>query len=98
MCEGGVGRYYKTQAPADVAAAETACRKALELEPTRDETEMALGSLYLASGRYEQAESVFTSPTAKATATQVYTGLANAQAGLDRREDAERSYRKSGRG
>ena len=67
MCEVGVGRYYKTPAPADVAAAEAACRKALELEPSRDETEMALGSLYLASGRYEQAESVFSGPDGAAT-------------------------------
>jgi TolB-like protein/Flp pilus assembly protein TadD/DNA-binding winged helix-turn-helix (wHTH) protein len=96
MCEVGVGRYYKTQAPADVAAAETACRKALELEPTRDETEMALGSLYLASGRYEQAESVFTSLAARRPQdAEVYVDLASAQAGLGRREDAERSYKKA---
>jgi TolB-like protein/Flp pilus assembly protein TadD len=95
MCEVGVARYYKTQSPADVAAAEAACRKALELEPSRDETEMALGSLYLASGRYEQAESVFTSLAARRPQdAEVYAGLANAQAGLGRREDAERSYRK----
>jgi tetratricopeptide (TPR) repeat protein/DNA-binding winged helix-turn-helix (wHTH) protein len=96
MCEVGVGRYHKTQAPADVAAAETACRKALELEPTRDETEMALGQLYLASGRYEQAESVFTGLVARRPQdATVYAGLANAQAGLGRPEDAELSYRKS---
>jgi TolB-like protein/Flp pilus assembly protein TadD len=96
MCEVGVARYTKTQAPADVAAAETACRKALELEPTREETEMALGSLYLASGRYEQAESVFTSLVARRPQDSVaYAGLANAQAGLGRREDAERSHRKA---
>ena len=96
MCEVGVGRYYKTQAPADVAAAEAACRKALELEPSRDETEMALGSLYLASGRYEQAESVFTGLVARRPQdAEVYAGLANAQAGLGRREDAERSFRKA---
>jgi TolB-like protein/Flp pilus assembly protein TadD len=96
MCEVGVARYHKTQATADVAAAETACRKALELEPMREETEMALGSLYLASGRYEQAESVFTSlVTRRPQDSMVYAGLANAQAGLGRREDAELSYRKA---
>ena len=96
MCEVGIGRYYKTLAPADVAAAETACRKALELDPSRDETEMALGSLYLASGRYEQAESVFTGLVARRPQdAEVYAGLANSQAGLGRREDAERSYRKA---
>jgi tetratricopeptide (TPR) repeat protein len=95
LCEVGVSRYYKTQSPADVAAAEAACRKALELEPSRDETEMALGSLYLASGRYEQAESVFTGlATRRPQDAEVYAGLANAQAGLGRREDAERSFRK----
>jgi len=95
MCAVGVGRYYKTQSPADVAAAEAACRKALELEPSRDETEMALGSLYRASGRYEQAESIFTSLAARRPQdAEVYAGLANAQAGLGRREDAERSFRK----
>jgi tetratricopeptide (TPR) repeat protein len=57
---------------------------------------MALGSLYLASGRYEQAESVFTSLVARRPQdATVYAGLANAQAGLGRPEDAELSYRKS---
>ena len=96
MCEVGIGRYNKTQAPADVAAAETACRKALELDPSRDETELALGSLYYASGRYEQAEAVFSSLMARRPQdAEVYVGLGDAQAGLGRREDAERSYRKS---
>ena len=96
MCEVGVGRYSKTKSSADVAAAETACRKALELEPSRDETEMALGSLYLASGRYEQAEAVFNGlKLRRPQDSEVYSGLAEAQAGLGRRQDAERSYRKS---
>jgi TolB-like protein/Flp pilus assembly protein TadD/DNA-binding winged helix-turn-helix (wHTH) protein len=96
MCEVGVGRYYRTQAPADVAAAEAACRKALELEPTREETEMALGSLYLASGRYEQAEALFGRlVVSRPQDSEVFAGLANAQAELGRREDAERSFRKS---
>ena len=96
MCEVGVARYNKTQSPADVVAAETACRKALELEPTREETEMALGQLYLASGRYEQAESVFTSLVARRPQdSMAYAGLANAQTGLGRHEDAELTYRRA---
>ena len=96
MCEVGVARYGKTKSSSDVAAAESACRKALELEPSRDETEMALGSLYLASGRYEQAEAIFTGLAARRPQdSEVYAGLAEAQVGLGRQQDAERSYRKS---
>jgi Flp pilus assembly protein TadD len=57
---------------------------------------MALGQLYLASGRYEQAESVFTSLVARRPQDAVaYAGLANALKDLGRREEAELSYRKA---
>lgn len=96
LCEVNLQRYNRTRATADVTAAEEACRKALELEPSREETEMALGRLYLASGRHEQAEAVYSRLAAsRPLDADAHTGLAESLEDEGRRDDAERSYRKA---
>ena len=96
LCEVGLQRYDRTKATADVTAAEESCRKALELEPARAETEIALGQLYLASGRHEQAEAVFARlATSRPLDAGVRMGLAEAMERQGRREDAERRYREA---
>jgi TolB-like protein/Tfp pilus assembly protein PilF/DNA-binding winged helix-turn-helix (wHTH) protein len=95
LCEAGLRRYNRTKSPSDVATAESACRKALELDPMRDETEMALGRLYTASGRYEQAEAVFRGLVARRPGdADVYDGLGEALAQQGKKQEAEQAFRK----
>jgi Flp pilus assembly protein TadD len=55
-CQVGLRIYERTRDPADVASAEGACRRALELDPRLIETVKALAALYLSSGRLDAAE------------------------------------------
>ncbi|MCJ7452968.1 MAG: tetratricopeptide repeat protein, partial [Steroidobacteraceae bacterium] len=96
LCEVELSRYQRTGATDQVSAAEALCRKALKLEPERAEIEMALGRLYLASGRHEQAEAVFSGLTAnRPLDSEARIGLAEALKNQGRHEDAERSYRRA---
>ncbi len=94
LCGVDLSRYERTGATDQVATAEAMCRKALKLEPDRAETEIALGQLYLASGRHEQAEAVFSRlAESRPMDAGVRMGLAEALERQGQREDAERSYR-----
>ena len=96
LCNAGIKRYGRTNATEDVAAAEAACHKALELDPSRDETEMALGTLYLNSGRYEQAEAVYRGLVIRRPQdAAVYIGLGDALKDQGKRDEAERSFRQA---
>lgn len=93
LCEVGTRRYERTQDARDIADAENACRKALELDPSRDETEMALAALYLTGGRNEQAEAIYRGLLGRRPQdADVHIGLALALEAQARREDAEREY------
>lgn len=50
--------YQRTRDDSYVALAETACRRALELDPGQLETEKGLADLYLASGRIAESEAI----------------------------------------
>ena len=94
LCEAGAARYQRTLATEDVAAAEAHCRKALELDASLLETEMALGGLYLVSGRYEQGEAVYRGLIARyPTNADGYVGLGQALSAEGRAIDAERNFR-----
>jgi TolB-like protein/Flp pilus assembly protein TadD len=96
LCEVSLKRYDRTSATPDVVVAEEACRKAVELAPSRDETEMALARLYLASGRSEQAEAVYGGlASRRPDDADVLIGLGYAQLEQGRREDAARSLQKA---
>jgi TolB-like protein/DNA-binding winged helix-turn-helix (wHTH) protein/Flp pilus assembly protein TadD len=93
LCEVGTRRYDRTHDARDIADAETACRRAIELDPSRDETEMALATLYLTGGRNEQAEGLYRGLLARRPEdADMHIGLALALEGQARREDAEREY------
>jgi tetratricopeptide (TPR) repeat protein len=96
LCEVSLKRYDRTSATRDMVVAEEACRKAVELAPSRDETEMALARLYLASGRSEQAEAVYGGlASRRPDDADVLIGLGYAQLEQGRREDAARSLQKA---
>ncbi len=94
LCQAAIVRYDRTQATAAVAAAETACRGALETGSWLRETELALGGLYATSGRNELAESMFRKLLVRDTRdADAHIGLADALEGQNRLAEAERSFR-----
>jgi TolB-like protein/Flp pilus assembly protein TadD len=96
LCEVTIMRYERSNDTGLVPAAETACRAALETDPTLKETELALGRLYLASGRLEQSEAVYRSLLARAPDdADVRIGLGRALARLNRTAEAEKSLREA---
>lgn len=96
LCQVAISRYERTNAVDEVFAAEAACRRALEADPTLKETELALGRLYLASGRQEQAEAVYRSLLRRAPRdADVHIGLARALARSKRPAEAEQSFREA---
>ena len=65
---------------ADLAQFQPGLQDALDADPTLKETEMALGRLYLASGRHEQAEAVYRSLLRRSPRdAEVRIGLGRAQ-------------------
>ena len=96
LCEVYVTRYTRTQAAEDVQAAETACRAALEADASLEETEQALGTLYIMSGRYQQAEALYRSLLARAPRNADYhIGLGRSLEGQNRLEEAEAALREA---
>ena len=96
LCEAIISRYERTNDIGLVPAAEAACRAALEADPTLKETELALGRLYLASGRLEQAEAIYRSLLTRAPGdAEVRIGLGKALARSNRTAEAEKSFREA---
>jgi len=96
LCEVAINRYNRTNATEHVHAAEAACRAALEADATLKETELALGQLYGASGRHEQAEAVYRSVLRRAPRDgDAHIGLGRALARMNRAKEAEQSFREA---
>jgi TolB-like protein/Flp pilus assembly protein TadD/DNA-binding winged helix-turn-helix (wHTH) protein len=96
LCQVAILRYERTNSTEYVHAAEAACRAALDADPTLKETELALGRLYLTSGRHEQAEAVYRSLLRRAPRdADVYIGLGRALVRSKRMEEAEQNFREA---
>lgn len=96
LCQLAIMRYEQTGATDQVRLAEAECRRALEADPTLKETELALASLYLASGRLEQAEAVYRSLLRRAAGdAEVHIGLGRTLARSNRPKEAEQSFREA---
>jgi len=96
LCQVAVLRYERTNATEYVYDAEEACRAALEADATLKETELALGKLYLASGRHEQAEAVYRSLLRRSPRdADVHIGLGRALSRSKRLQEAEQSFREA---
>jgi TolB-like protein/tetratricopeptide (TPR) repeat protein/DNA-binding winged helix-turn-helix (wHTH) protein len=94
LCEAIISRYERTNDVGLVPAADAACRAALKADPTLKETELALGRLYLVSGRLEQSEAVYNSLLRRAPGdADVRIGLGRALARSNRTAEAEKSFR-----
>jgi TolB-like protein/tetratricopeptide (TPR) repeat protein/DNA-binding winged helix-turn-helix (wHTH) protein len=96
LCQVAVLRYERTNATEYVYDAEEACRAALEADATLKETELALGKLYLASGRHEQAEAVYRALLRRSPRdADVHIGLARALSRSKHLPEAEQSFREA---
>ena len=58
-CRTSARQFERTRDPAAMASAEAVCRKALTLDVTLVETEKALASMALASGKFESARTAY---------------------------------------
>ncbi len=96
LCQVAVLRYDRTNATEYVYEAEEACRAALEADATLKETELALGKLYLASGRHEQAEAVYRALLRRSPRdADVHIGLARALSRSKHLQEAEQGFREA---
>jgi tetratricopeptide (TPR) repeat protein len=94
LCQVGLRLFDKVRDPADMERAETACRRALDLDPRLVETEKALAALYLASGRLDAAEEAYRALTERNPQdADGHIGLGRTLAALGQNDAAEASFR-----
>ena len=93
LCERYSMGYEGSRDPALATKAETACKKALEIDGSLREVEMGLAHLYLVTGRAEQATVLLHSVISKdPTDPDAYIGLADAYEEQHRTAEAEIAY------
>jgi tetratricopeptide (TPR) repeat protein/DNA-binding winged helix-turn-helix (wHTH) protein len=95
-CGAYVRLYPETDNGRYIGDAETSCARALQLNPNLDVVHTALGNLYSATGKYEQAESAYLAaldidPNSVAS----LTGLANIYHLRRKPAEAEERYRQA---
>lgn len=96
LCERYALGYDKTRDAALVPLAESACGEALKLDPSLRQVSAALGQLYLVSGRYEQATTMYRDATSSDPENaDGYVGLGEALDAQHRAAEAERAFRKA---
>jgi TolB-like protein/Tfp pilus assembly protein PilF/DNA-binding winged helix-turn-helix (wHTH) protein len=96
LCERYTIGYEGSRDVALAAKAETACKKALEIDSSLREVEMGLAHLYLVTGRAEQAAVLLHSVIGKDPSdADAYIGLADAYEGQHKTAEAEISYQRA---
>jgi TolB-like protein/Flp pilus assembly protein TadD/DNA-binding winged helix-turn-helix (wHTH) protein len=96
LCERFTIGYEASRDAALAAKAETACKKALEIDSSQREVEMGLAHLYLVTGRAEQAAVLLHSVISKdPTDADAYIGLADAYEGQHKTPEAEIAYNRA---
>lgn len=94
MCRKHLAGYTLSRDATRFGAAEQACLRALEIDGGAAEVHAALGSLYVASGKYENALHEFESALEdNSNVADTYIGLARTYIALNRNEEAEENLR-----
>ncbi len=96
LCRTYARQFDRTRDPAALASAETVCRKALALDETLVETEKALASMALASGKFESARTAYAGLIERNPRdADAHIGLGDVRVGLGQGAEAEASYRQA---
>ncbi|MEJ2257091.1 MAG: tetratricopeptide repeat protein [Woeseiaceae bacterium] len=96
MCRKHLEGYRLSRDATRFGAAEAACLRALEIDDAAVEVHVALGNLYVASGKNENALQEFeTALEDNDNLADAYIGIADAYIALNRPTEAEASLRKS---
>ncbi len=96
MCRKHLAGYRLSRDASRFGAAEAACLRALEIDDDAAEVHVALGSLYVASGKNENALHEFEAALDDNTnLADAYIGLADTYAALNQSAEAEASLRKA---
>jgi TolB-like protein/tetratricopeptide (TPR) repeat protein len=94
MCRKHLAGYTLSRDATRFGAAEQACLRALEIDADAVEVHAALGSLYVSSGKYENALHEFESALEyNSNVADTYIGLAKTYIALNRNEEAEENLR-----
>lgn len=96
MCEKHLAGYKLSSDPGRFGQAEQACRRALEIDEDSVDVRLALGGLYNASGKYENAVHEYEAALDdNDNLADIYIGLAETWIALDRNEEAEANLRRA---
>jgi TolB-like protein/Flp pilus assembly protein TadD len=94
MCKKNLGSYRLSNDPARFGSAEEACLRALEIDEESAEVHLALGGLYQASGKFENALHEYNAALDNnGNLADTYIGIASTYASLQRHEEAEANFR-----
>ncbi len=94
MCEKHLAGYKLSRDPGRFGRAEQACQQALELDVDSASVRLALGRLYNASGKHQNALHEFEEAlNDNSNIADIYIGLSETWIALDRYEDAESNLR-----
>jgi len=94
MCEKHLAGYKLSRDPGRFGNAKLACQRALDLDEDSATVRLALGGLYNASGKYENAlHELEQALDDNANVPDIYIGLAETNVALNRNADAEKYLR-----
>ena len=96
MCRKHLAGYRLARDATRFGPAEEACLRALDIDDDAVEVRVALGNLYVASGKNESALKEFEAALGdNANLADIYIGIADAYVALNRPDEAEASLRKA---
>ncbi len=96
MCKIHLASYRLSRDAERFGGAEQACRRALEIDEDSTDVRLALGGLYNASGKYENALYEFEELLDNnANLADTYIGIAETWVALDQNEEAEANLRRA---
>jgi TolB-like protein/tetratricopeptide (TPR) repeat protein len=96
LCRTYARQFERTQDPAPLAAADSVCRKSLELDSSLVETEKALASMAVVAGKFDTAAAAYRGMLARYPQdADAHVGLGIALEGMGRNAEAEAAYRRA---
>jgi TolB-like protein/Flp pilus assembly protein TadD/DNA-binding winged helix-turn-helix (wHTH) protein len=96
LCRTYARQFERTRDPAPLMAADSVCRRSLELDSSLVETEKALASMAVLDGKFESAAETYRGLLARNPQdADAHIGLGDALQGMGRSAEAEASYRRA---